>query len=90
MEKEVKRQLSGSVINLHGKTINRTFAAVCSGAALALVSVSTASAQITSTVVDQMEGTFEQVQGLGETASIVAGTLALISVAVSFIWRARG
>lgn len=73
-----------------GRTINRTFAAICAGAALGLAAASTASAQITNTVVDQMEGTFEQVQTLGENASIVAGTLAVISVAVSFIWRARG
>lgn len=72
------------------KTINRTFAAIASGAALALAGVSTASAQITNATVTQMEGTFTQIQDLGEAASIVAGTLAIISVAVSFIWRARG
>lgn len=90
MNNEVKRQLKGSVISLHGKTINRTFAAVAAGGALALAMVSTASAQVASTTVTAVEGTFDQIQTLGESASLVAATLAVISVAVSFIWRARG
>lgn len=60
------------------------------GASAGVASVSVASAQITNAVITQMEGTFDQTQTLGESASIVAGTLALISIAVSFIWRARG
>lgn len=63
---------------------------ILAGASVGVAGVSTASAQITNAVITQMEGTFAQTQGLGEDASIVAGTLALISIAVSFIWRARG
>jgi len=88
MFKKVK-SAAGAVVS-SGKTINRTFSAMCAGGALALVAVVPAHAQVTSTTITAVEGTFDQIQGLGESASLVAATLAVISVAVSFIWRARG
>lgn len=65
----------------------RLLGAILGGIALG---VSGAQAAITSNVLTDVQATFTDIQDMGETASIVAATLALVSVAVSFIWRARG
>ena len=63
---------------------------LAAGASVGALLTQTAQAAITSNVLTDVEATFTEVQGMGEAASIVAATLALVSVAVSFIWRARG
>ena len=68
----------------HGKKI------VAVGGAAALAVGSSAQAAITSTTLTDIEGTFAKVLSMGEAASVVAATLALISVGVAFIWRAKG
>jgi len=67
----------------------RLVASTVGAVALGLIAPS-AHAAITSNVLTDVQATFNTTQSMGEAASVVAATLALISVAVSFIWRARG
>ena len=87
-ERNMKNENTSKVESVGSRA--RHVGILAAGAAVGALLTQQAQAAITSNVLTDVEATFSEVQGMGEAASIVAATLALVSVAVSFIWRARG